>query len=168
MATSGLNLSKSRVLILKRQTWQQLGVMIKKWIWNDMRNGQVQEYEGSRAMQYSQDYAKYKRNNFRRFTDGKRLKGFLGKAVTSGQVNTVNMLATGELIKGLRVVKTRPDGVTLAYALKDRMKIKGNELLGRSVRTLNDENREKAVKYLAKQYERNLREWAKKPVNWNL
>lgn len=168
MAMTLAQIKPSRILQLQHKTWRQLGEMVKKWIWADMRKGYVQEYTTGGSYQYSRDYAKYKANNFRRFTDGKRLKNFIGRAITSNRTSSVNMLATGDTIKGLKVIRTSKDKVTLSYDTKDEKKIIGNEALGRSIRTLNDENQEKAIKYLEKQFDKNIKDWYRDPVRIKL
>ena len=73
------------------------------------------------------------------------------------------MMLTGDLINGLRVIKTAAIGATLAYLSKDAGKLAGNELLNRWVRGLRERNETKAQKLLEKEYEKNINIWANKP-----
>ena len=49
----------------------------------------------------------------------------------------------------------------MSYLEKDAGKIKGNEALGRDVRTLNEKNLLKAVKEYEKEIDKNIRKWAR-------
>jgi len=62
-----LNIKK--IIEFKTSFWKRLAEKIKKWIWADMLGGKVQAYFGT-GYQYSEAYAKYKKNNMRRFTKG--------------------------------------------------------------------------------------------------
>lgn len=176
MAKDKLNISE--VLEFKVPFWKQLAQSIKKWIWADMLKGEVQSYIGGRAKYYSAQYKKYKTNEMKRFTDGKRLgsprqlkdgtvKNYKNNALIGKNTNTSstpNMLLTGETIKGLDYLSSDSRNMIMSYKEKDAGKIKGNEDLGRDIRTLNEANMTKLKAAFEKEIDKNIRNWCKKTL----
>ena len=164
MAKDKLNIKK--VIVFNKPFWKKLAVLIKKWIWKDMKSGKAQEYTGT-GYQYTKQYARYKANNMRRFTDGKRLKGYEGRTVVSAS-QTPNMYLTGETIKGLDYYSSDKDSMKMSYKEKDKDKIIGNVEQGRIITTLNDPNFKKTVREFEKQLDKQSAKWAKTRVTYHV
>ena len=143
-----------------------------------MLSGTVQAYTTAKAKTYNKQYQKYKTNDMRRFSDGKRLgsprtlkngvtkqyknNGLQGKPVTKS--STPNMYLTGETINGLDYQSSNNNSMIMSYKQKDAMKIIGNEEYGRDIRTLNEKNMQKVQKQFLDGLDKNIREWARKKV----
>lgn len=168
-----LNITK--VLEFKRSWWKKLAQYIKKWIWDDMLQGKLQ---ATRNKPYHPKYAKYKANEMRRFSDGKRLgsprilkdgttknyKYNVLKGIHTNTSTTPNMLLTGETIKGLEYKNSNQRAMVMSYKDKDADKIIGNEVYGRDIRTLNDKNMNKLKKQFEIDIDQNLKQWASKKI----
>ena len=160
-------ISMKDILKIKRRTWMQLAIEIKRWIEDDMRKGFCQFYAS--GMGYvSRQYREYKNRFMDRKTGGGKVGQYLNRQVLSNEISTVNMYLTGDTIKGLRYKSSTKDKMIMTYAAKDEKKIIGNESRGRYITTLNDENQNKVVKYMEKQFEKNIRDYYKTPVKIKL
>lgn len=122
-------------------TWKRIGKLVTQWIYKDAQQGMFQN--GKRDNYRSEQYKKYKANNMRRFTDGKRLKTKYATSVSSNETSFVNMILSGQLFRGLKVKSFDNTGVVVGYDPKDAMKIEGNRPYGREVLGLRDENIQK-------------------------
>lgn len=160
------------ILKLPSQFWKELAIKIKDWIWEDMRNGEVQEMTGKNY--YSPQYAKYKANYMNRFTTmngkirhhqvGTKLKSLSGQSVVSSWTASVNMLLTSQTIKGLKWKSSNDSSMVIGYETKDADKILGNEALGRDIRTLNNTNKDKALKQIEDEFTKNITEWERERI----
>lgn len=128
--------------------WKRIGGLAIKWIREDARSGKFQN-NGS-GYRYSKQYAKYKENDMRRFTDGKRLKSHYASSISSHQTNYVDMILTGQTLRGLKVRSVENDGVTLGYEPADTKKIIGNRARGYDIVGLSQENIAKVKEELSK------------------
>jgi len=95
---------------------------------------------------------------------GKRLKAYEGKPIKSTHVSSVNMFVTGETIDGLAYTSSTPTNMRMEYKQKDADKVLGNEEHGRSIRTLNEKNMVKLKNEFEKQINKQVKNWAKKPI----
>lgn len=136
---------------------RSLGEKAIRMIQQDSRNGMLQD-----PLRDTYKSAEYMRRKARRFNrlDGKgKIAGFRGQ-MSSTRTDYVDMRLTGKLMKGLHVVKAqsteKESGIEFAYNDEDMHKIVGNEMLGRSVRTLNEKNQEKVVRDIAREVGRNI------------
>lgn len=164
----------TKVLLLKRRFWTRMGVLARALIKKDMRKGILQNtISDIPPLPYStkSKYKDYKDNYMNRFGrgknkvgKGKKLKAYAGQSVKSNETNNPNMLLTGSLIDGLRVIKTTAISATLSYMSKDAKRLAGNEALSRWIRGLREKNQTKLQRMLEIEYEKNLKIWAKKPI----
>ena len=173
MAKQKLNIIT--VIDFKKSFWLKTAQYIKKWIKNDMLNGEVQESQGK---PYNAKYRKYKSHEMRRFSDNKKLgsprtlkdgttktyknNNYYGKNTNTSA--TPNMLLTGETIKGLAYKTSNKQSMIMSYKKKDADKIAGNEKLGRDIRTLNDKNMKKLQTKFEEEIGKNLRQWCNKKI----
>lgn len=166
MATlKDINLSK--ILKLTPSWWKQLGGFIVKWIREDFAQGLFQNNKQHLAYR-SKQYIKYKLNDMRRFTDGKRLKSHYGDPIASRQTTYVDMTLTGKLKKGLRPRSSTSNSVTMGYDPADAPKILGNKKYGRDVVGLNDKNKRLVKVALIKEFKKNQIEVIPKNININI
>lgn len=151
------------VLQLSGEFFDKLGVYVKKWVKRDMEMGKCQRYEGGGSKYKSVTYKKYKSNFMNRLGTGEssgkkltksgklknlvkgtKIKAYEGRQVRSNITTQVNMMLTGETINGLRHLPVpTQDHVLMMYQGKDSDKILGNEVLGRYITTLSEENQKK-------------------------
>ena len=166
MATNKLNTEKIFKGI-RKEFWRDLAGNVKNMIRRNMEQGFVQEYgeqtkvTSGGAQNYSKGYKKYKANYMNRFTDGKKLKAYAGKSVMNNQTNSVNMMLTGQTIKGLHLEQQLTNGIIMAYLPADEIKVKGNLDMGRSITTLNQKNKDKVLDLYANELEVSIRKWCK-------
>lgn len=154
--------------------------------------GRVQEYGTQErptkngAKKYSTQYARYKANNFKRFTTGEtmpafrnpkakknkktgytsgnRLKQYAGKSIRSNHASSVNMMVTGQTIEGLHLEQILENGIIMSYEKADEMKIRGNAERGRFINTLSPKNRERVLEMYSEALDESLRNWAKEKI----
>lgn len=119
--------------------WKRIGQLAIQWIRKDAQESGIFQND-SKDSYRSPQYRKYKANNMRRFTDGKRLKTSYATSISSNETSFVNMTLTGQLFRGLKVREINKFGVTVGYDPKDAGKIIGNEKYGRQIVGLRKEN----------------------------
>ena len=112
----------------------------------------------------SEKYKEYKRLWMAKKTGGTKIKPYVGVSVRSNKTRSVNMLLTGQLIDGLEYHSSDKTSLTMSYKKKDENKIKGNEDLGRDIRTLNEVNIKKVKKQIVKYFDANIRKHIKKNI----
>lgn len=130
--------------------WFALTSFIRRWILLDSQAGFIQ---GDKQDYYrSREYVRRKRNYFKK-RDGTNYANLKGRSVVSNHTSSVNMLLTGELIKGFHF--ERPLGTTgavYAYDDKDKNKILGNKYpYDRIMNTLNEANVKKLISHIENQ-----------------
>uniref|UniRef100_A0A6M3JXB9 Uncharacterized protein n=1 Tax=viral metagenome TaxID=1070528 RepID=A0A6M3JXB9_9ZZZZ len=171
--------------------WRKVGAFAVKWIREDTQKGIFQNdmrHDTYRSAQYK----KYKQNDMRRFTKGKklgygratqssrsggsvqstvqgtRLKAYAGKSIASNQTSFVNMLLTGDLLKGLKTRTADNSSVTIAYDSADAGKLLGNEKYGRAMRTLRPANIDKVASLVSDFLDGKLKEWCSEPIKYDI
>ena len=148
----------------------QLSRKIKKWVLLDMRKGILQ---GAQDTYKSKQYVKYKNNYMKRFTTRTYKKGtkhispgtikrkgtkvlpYEGVSIKSNWTKSVNMMLTGQLIAGLKYLKSDKVSLWMTYNPNDGDKIKNNEAMFRNVRGLNSKNIRKVKKAIIKEFNEN-------------
>jgi hypothetical protein len=174
--TTGNELSKA--LRLGVPFWKKVAQWVKTWIHEDALQGklqgdpQVQRYK-------SAQYVKYKSNGMRRTTfdtkgsrqsgsklkksgdkfksGNERLKGYSGGNYNT-DTSSVNMILSGKTIMGLHASQVDDDGVTMSYPKSSEGAIKGNEALGRNIKTLSQENQDKLKESIAEQLDKSIKD----------
>lgn len=171
MATTKLNMAK---ILDARKFWKQIGVFIKKWIIKDSDKGILQGRKKTDAYR-SKQYKKYKANYMNKFGRGagkegagQKLKSVKGQSVANNKTSSVTMKLTGQLLRGLRAIKTGKDFVVMSYLDKDKDKIIGNSRFGRIIATLNDKNQRRVKKKYEDAINANIEKWAKQKVIINI
>jgi hypothetical protein len=102
-------------------------------------------YQGSSIMSpggnmYNKNYAKYKRNGMRRFTDGKKLKGYGGRS-TNTETRVVNMKLTGDTFRGM-TPRGKPSAALIYYLPEHADLILANQGRGYDIYNLHTKNLE--------------------------
>lgn len=174
-------LDLEKIIIFKTPFWKNISVLIQGWIKRDMMAGVVQEYTSSRGRVYSKTYAKYKKNYMNRLTTrtykkgtkhipagtttraGTKLQAYSGVSIRSNS-STPNMLLTGQTIDGLEYKSSTATSLTMSYKDKDKEKIENNELLGRSITTLNNKNQDFVVNQLEDELSKNITDWERDKI----
>ena len=95
---------------------------------------------GPTGTKYNAQYAKYKRNGMRRFTDGKKLKGFTGRS-TNTETRVVNMKLTGDTLRGMKASGTLTSAL-IKYRPESHDLILGNQARGYDIYNLSNKNLE--------------------------
>ena len=155
---------------IRKEFWQELAESVKKMIRDDMISGEVQSYGSQKrntsggAQHYNKQYAKYKANYMNRFTDGRKLKSVGGKSVASNKTTQVNLMLTGQTIRGLHLDTVLDNGVILSYQPEDGYKLSYNEDMGRSITTLNEKNKKKVLDLYSKELDKSIRKWCDKTI----
>ncbi len=141
-----LNFDRKKLLLL--------GYYAIKLIRNDMKKGIFQN--DTKNHKYSKTYAKYKKNDMRKFGRGKdkkgrgeRLKQYKGVSITSHETKFVNLILTGSLMRNI-TAQDLNNGVRINFAGKDTGKILGAQELDRDIVQLREENQEKVTKLAEK------------------
>ena len=122
----------------------RMAVKINELVRQDSLKSKWQD--GKTGGSYSKQYAKYKANNMRRFTDGKRLKKYKGVSIVSNKTNKVNMTLTGDMANSLKLKTKEVTGAGGSFVMSYKNdketigKVIGNQELGRDVVGLNDKN----------------------------
>ena len=160
--------------------WMFVGTEVKKWVDIDCRKGKMQDHTANHPL--SRKYKKYKDNDMRRFTDGKRLgdtmssKGgkqrtlkprrfpLVGKSLQTFGVPYVKMILTGDTIRGLKPTKASKNGVTMGFNQKDSVKVLGNQQIGYNIVGLNRENIERVRQEIIKEFNKNKVKFLKKDI----
>ena len=96
---------------------------------------------------------------------GQRLKAYYGRSIASREIGFVNMILTGDLMKGLKPKKWDNYSVTMGFNSVDAGKILGGQKYDREVMGLNTENRDLVKQEIIKEFDRNQIEWRKEPIN---
>lgn len=145
------------------------------------------------AENYSEGYKTLKANWMRRVTKGGTLKsydpsgdylgrrlygkttsvgkgkgafvsGYKGSYPISNHISSVNMMLTGFTIAGLKYKSSTDASMAIGYLDKDGDKIESNENWGRDIRTLNDKNKDKALKMMEDEFSKNIKDWEKEKI----
>lgn len=155
-----INIDKVFEQMSKR--WKRIGTLAAQWIGEDARKGIFQN--NTSGYKYSEQYAKYKANNMRRFTDNKRLKNYYATSISSTDTSKVNMTLTGQTLKGLKVRTIENNGVTLGYEPADAKKIIGNRVHGYDIVGLNSANIDKVKDELVKGFSEEFKKLMKDKI----
>ena len=132
------------------------------WQRADMEKGRLQG-DLKQDKYRSEQYMKYKRNQMRRFTDGKRLKSHYGKRIVSTQTGHVDMILTGRTFESFKVREATNKYVVYGVDPEHANKISGNRKLGREIIRPSQENLDKATqKMMETIIDPVLRKWASK------
>ena len=161
--------------------WMFIGTEIsEKYVPNDCRKGKMQDHTANHPL--SPKYKKYKDNDMRRFSDGKRLgdtissKGgnrrtlktrrfpLVGKSLQTIGVPYVTMMLTGDTVRGLKPEKATKDGVTMAFNDADTVKILGSQQIGYNIVGLNRANIERVRQEIIKQFNKNKVKYLNKDI----
>jgi len=160
--------------------WEFVGGKVAEWVRADCRKGIMQD--GSANHPLSRKYKKYKDNDMRRFTDGKRLgdtissKGgnqrtlktrrfpLVGRSLQTIGTPYVTMMLTGDTMRGLKPEKPTKNGVTMAFNPKDSVKIWGNQQIGYNVVGLNRVNIELVRQQIIKEFNKNKVKYLNKDI----
>lgn len=167
MATIIQNIDISKILQLTPAWWKHLGGFIAKWVREDSKKGLFQNNAQHLAYR-SRQYKKYKANDMRRFTDGKRLQAYRGQSIESNKTQFVDMTLTGKLKKGLRPRSWTKYSVTMGYNPEDAKKILGNKKYNRDVVGLNDKNKRLVKVELIKEFKKRQIEVIPKNITINI
>jgi hypothetical protein len=176
--TTGNELSKA--LRLGVSFWTKAAQWVKTWIHEDALQGklqgdpQVQPYRplpnkyplykanGMRRVTFDtnstrQSGSKLKKSGDRFKSGNERLKGYSGGNYNT-DTSSVNMILSGKTIMGLHASQVDDDGVTMSYPKSSEGAIKGNEALGRNIRTLSQENQDKLKESIAEQLDKSIKD----------
>lgn len=148
-----------KALNLDAQFWRnEIGFKIlKKEPPKDAKIGLMQDNK-QKLPYHSKQYMRYKANGMKRFTDGKRLKSYVGLPIVSKQTSFVDMTLTGRMWKGLFVKKADKFSVTMSFDPADKGKIIGNRKYGREVVGINDKNKALVENRIRKKLSKNMRQ----------
>lgn len=149
------------ILKIKKSIWYKLGIYIKKWITQDAIKGLTQ---GDKVPYKNSTYKDYKKRGMKAKTLNRHVKPYDGVSIKNRRTGFVNMMLTGQLFAGLFPVKALNNGIVMSYKEKDEKKIEGNEARGVNIRTLNEKNQKKALKYYSDALEKNIKEYTKKEI----
>ena len=153
-----------------KKFWKAMGEKIGGiggWVYDDGVKGLMQNNTQKHPL--SPGYKKYKDNDMKRFTDGKRLgaspfKGralkqrkfpLVGRSLFTIGTPHVTMLLTGDTIGGLKGKKVTKNGITMSFRSKDAPKIIGNKALGYDIVGLNTKNIRLIKVEMIKQFKKN-------------
>lgn len=150
-----MKLNSDKIIELTPIFWKNLGdKKIKVAVRKDMENGVMQN--GKSNLKYkSAQYKKYKANDMKRFTDGKRLKNMYAQTIESNQTGFVDMTLTGHTKRGLKVKRANKTGVEMGFDSSDAKKIIGNQERGYDIVGLNEKNIDMVKEEILKQFDRN-------------
>lgn len=132
-----------QLLRLQRKTMTRLAQDAIERIRLDAAGGL---YQGSSAAlgptgtKYNAQYARYKRNSMRRFTDGKKLKGFKGQS-TNTETRVVNMNLTGKTLRQMKPAGTATSAL-IKYRPESHDLILGNQARGYDIYNFSEKNLE--------------------------
>ena len=160
--------------------WEDVGFKVAEWVRADCRKGIMQD--GSANHPLSRKYKKYKDNDMRRFSDGKRLgdtissKGgnqrtlktrrfpLVGRSLQTIGTPYVTIMLTGDTMRGLKPEKPTKNGVTMAFRPEDSVKIYGNQQIGYNVVGLNRANIELVRQEIIKEFRKNKVKYLDKDI----
>ena len=154
-----------KVLYFDKPFSKKLSIFVKKFIYADMRKGKLQ---GKQDIYRSKRYIEYKKRYMVGKEKGTKIKSYEGVSVRSNRTESVNMLLTGQLIDGLEYDSNTKTTITVTYQDKDRGKIKGNENMGRDVRTLNKGNVGRVKQEIVKKFNQGITKHLKKNITINV
>ena len=109
-----------------------------------------------------------KRYKFPEYTSKYATKKAMGKAGpkgvgTSKQTNPPNLRLVGTMLGAISAQKPTNVGVDIVF--RDGLKVKGNADNGRNIFGINDQNEDEIVKNLSNYIGKNVKKYAKKPIN---
>ena len=109
-----------------------------------------------------------KRYKFPSYTSKYAAKKAMGKAGpkgvgTSKQTNPPNLRLVGTMLGAISAQKPTNVGVDIVF--RDGLKVKGNADNGRNIFGINDQNEDEIVKNLSNYIGKNVKKYAKKPIN---
>lgn len=165
------NLDLDQAIIIPKAFWTSLGTWIANTIRAEAQQGIFQTDEPYKK-DYNVDYARLKERRFTYKTKnryvineggmeyagqgkervkikngrkGQRLKQFEGVSISSTNTSFVDMTATGQTLRSLKILEVTNNGVTLTFNPRDIWKIIGNQKpgLNRRLVGLRRKNREK-------------------------
>ena len=82
---------------------------------------------------------------------------------TSKQTNPPNLRLTGQMLNSISAQKPTNVGVDIVF--RDGLKVKGNADMGRNIFGINDQNEKEIVKNLSDYIGKNVKRYARKPIN---
>tara|TARA_Y100001938_G_C8098678_1_gene439980 strand:- start:1556 stop:2068 length:513 start_codon:yes stop_codon:yes gene_type:complete len=133
-----------KILRLQRKIMQRLGQDAIERIRLDAAGGLFQGSSaklGPTGTKYNKQYARYKRNGMRRFTDNKKLKK--NKTSRYGATNTetrvVNMNLTGKTLRGMKAAGTTTSAL-IKYPPESHDLILGNQARGYDIYNFSEKN----------------------------
>ena len=139
------------ILNFNKSFWVKVGSWAVNQIRSDAQQGIFQTDEPVKTT-YSKQYAELKANRMQ--TQGKNAKGktkpekvssLKGVSIVSTNTTFVDMTLTGQTLRGLKITETTPNGVQVAFNIRDLWKIVGNQKpgLNRRLVGLNKKNMNK-------------------------
>ena len=136
--------------------FSDIGQRAVDYIIDDAKQGIFQN--GKRKQKYkSKSYKKYKANNMRRFTDGKKLKGFKNQS-TNTNTSFVDMELTGFTFDS---ITTNAKENTAVIVFNNGAVVEGNAKRGYDIFNLRNKNLNALQKRLGKILDRNVRKFAR-------
>ena len=158
-----------RALRFTSKDWDKIGQFIRGAIKKDALNGIMQDDKKPKLR--SSTYKKYKKNDMRKFGrgddkigKGNRLKQFIGRSLNN-DTSKVNLHLTGDMMKKIQI-KSTSDKTTIIFL--EGEKVLGNKKNGYNVHNVRNENRKKALNFLANTIQKNLDKETSKPINLKL
>ena len=144
------------ILKFNKSFWVKVGSWAVNQIRSDAQQGIFQTDEPVKKT-YSKDYAELKENRMQTkvgtIKSGKnkgkakfeKIKQFKGVSIVSTNTSFVDMTVTGQTLRGLKITETMPNGVQVAFNIRDLWKIVGNQKpgLNRRLVGLNKKNMNK-------------------------
>ena len=82
---------------------------------------------------------------------------------TSKQTNPPNLRLTGQMLNSISAQKPTNVGVDIVF--RDGLKVKGNADMGRNIFGINQQNEKEIVKNLSDYIGKNVKKYARKPIN---
>ena len=143
------------ILNLPRSVWKKVGGKAATKIVKDSDKGFGTNESG-------------KRYKFKGYTAEYASKKAAGKAgpkgvSTSKQTTPPNLRLTGTMLNSISAQKATNVGVDIVF--RDGLKVKGNADRGRNIFGVNDQNEDEIVKNLSDFIGKNVKKYARKPIN---
>ena len=143
------------------KVWKKFGVFQAIMIKDGLENGTFQGKK-KKDRYRSDQYKDYKSRDMKRKRDGKRLKAYESKTISSDETSFVNLMLTAAMIKSLRPRKQTKRSVTNGVDSVHEGKVRGAAKLGRIFLTLNKKNKARGLKFIDKfMLDPQLKKWAR-------
>ena len=158
-----------KVPSMGKKFWKAIGQKIGGiggWVYKDCEKGLMQNNTQKHAL--SKQYKRYKDNDMRRFTDGKRLKSVGNRSLFTIGKPYVTMLLTGDTIRGLRGTKATKNSILMKFNPRDTPKIVGNKARDYDIVGLNTKNIRLIKVEMIKQFNKNKTKFIKKNITINI